>query len=377
MTKKRILAIVVVLVLGAVLSLAGCSGGSGGGDSGASDENTEQSAESSESAGDAVEIEPLTVLSSCTFQETETGGEIMKHFIDKVSELSGGKITVNMNWGGTLFDSAGEFDAVADGAINLVPLGHLPHIDKVTYLGFPGWAPGGTNGVVDYFNTLIFDDPETSKLIQDEAAEKGIKYLNVIAGGTNAFCAKYEFKDLDSLVEQSKSFGNFMAAEFESLGFQVTSVTPPDTYDALNRGLIDSTQMGFAPMVALAWYEVAPYWALDGTYTAGNMFTVNLEWWDGLSPAQQEVLQQAADDTEDFSITLYDDTISSDIAKVEDATGNKFVEFSDEDIARVWDACFKANAEATMKIAEQSGKTDGVNTILNKAAEISGAKWEG
>jgi TRAP-type C4-dicarboxylate transport system substrate-binding protein len=383
--KKRILT-TVALVFVLVVALAGCGGGSGGGsDSGGTDENpavedeaadVESSAEEAGEEAAAADVEALDILASTTFQESETGGLILKHFIDKAGELSGGKITVNMNWGGTLFDSAGEFDAIADGAVNLVALGHLPHIDKVTYLGFPGWAPGGTQGVVEYFNTLMFDDPETSKLIQDEAAEKGIKYLNVIAGGTNSFCANYAFTDLDSLVKGSKSFGNFMAAQFEMLGFQVTSVTPPDTYDALNRGLIDSTQMGFAPAVSLAWYEVAPYWALDGTYTAGNMFTVNLAWWDGLSPAQQEVIQQAADDTEAFSMTLYDEAITADIAKVEEATGNKFVEFNEADIAKIWDACFKANADATMNIAEQSGKADNMDIILKKAAEITGATWE-
>jgi TRAP-type C4-dicarboxylate transport system substrate-binding protein len=134
--------------------------------------------------------------------------------------------------------------------------------------------------------------------------------------------------------------------------------------------------MGFAPAVSLAWYEVAPYWALDGTYTAGNMFTVNLAWWDGLSAAQQDAIQKAADDTEAYSMTLYDDAITADIAKVEEATGNKFVEFNEADIARIWDACFKANADATMKIAEQSGKADNMDIILKKAAEITGATWE-
>jgi TRAP-type C4-dicarboxylate transport system substrate-binding protein len=371
MFKKRVLVCVLALAVACLFSACGGGGNAGGapGDAGADE------AVGTETESGAVSA--LTILASCTFGEQETGGMIMQHFIDQVSELSGGNISVNMNWGGTLFNSAGEFDAVADGAVNLIPLGHLPHIDKVTYLGFPGWAPGGVSGVVDYFNTLIFDDPETSKLIQDEATEKGIKYLNVIAGGTNAFCAKYAFTDLDSLSANSKSFGNFMAAQFEALGFQVTAVTPPETYDALNRGLIDSTQMGFAPMVAMAWYEVAPYWALDGTYTAGNMFTVNLNWWNGLSAEQQDIIQTAADDTEQFSMTIYDEAISSDITKVEEFTDNKFVEFNDADIAKIWDACFSANASATMKIAENNGKIEGVNTILKKAAEITGAEWNG
>ncbi len=41
-------------------------------------------------------------------------------------------------------------------------------------------------------------------LIQDEAASFGIKYLNVIAGGTNALCASYAYTDLDRFLDETK-----------------------------------------------------------------------------------------------------------------------------------------------------------------------------
>lgn len=93
----------------------------------------------------------------------------------------------------------------------------------------------------------MFDDPETSAIIQGQAEELGIKYLNVTPAGANAFCSKNAFTDLDSLVAGSSAFGNFDAAIFEALGFQVTSVAPPDCYDALNRGLIDAHPDGLRP----------------------------------------------------------------------------------------------------------------------------------
>ena len=53
--------------------------------------------------------------------------------------------------------------------------------------------------------------------------------------GANAFATKYEFTDLASMVAGFSAFGNFDAAIFESLGFQVSPVTPPETYEALDR----------------------------------------------------------------------------------------------------------------------------------------------
>ena len=325
---------------------------------------------------ESIECDPLTIDFSTVYNETETGGQIIKHFEEYISNLTGGAITMNIFWGGTLFSDAEALDGVNSGAVNMTALGHMPHLATLNYLAFPGFAPGGTKAALDYFDTLMFKDPETSALIQQEAADNGIIYLNVLAGGANAFCTTYEFTDLDSMISGSKSFGNMDAAIFEKLGFQVTSVGPGDCYDALQRGLIDSTQMGLAPMVSMGWEEVASYWALDGTYTAGNMFTANLEWWNGLTDAQRQAIQQACDEVEEYSAGIYDDSIASDCATIEEKTGNKMVEFSDADVERVWAATFDAKADSAMETAKANGKEEGMTKILEKAAEITGYDWK-
>ena len=324
---------------------------------------------------DSITCDPLTIEFSTIYNETETGGQIIKHFEEYLNNLTGGAITMNIFWGGTLFTDPEALDGVNSGAVNMTALGHMPHLATLNYLAFPGFAPGGTKAALDYFDTLMFKDPETSALIQQEAADNGIIYLNVLAGGANAFCTTYEFTDLDSMIAGSKSFGNMDAAIFEALGFQVTSVGPGDCYDALQRGLIDSTQMGLAPMVSMGWDEVASYWALDGTYTAGNMFTANLEWWNGLTDAQRQAISQACDEVEEYSAGIYDDSIATDCATIEEKTGNKMVQLSDEDIARVWAATFDAKAASAMDTAKANGKEEGMTKILEKAAEITGYTW--
>ena len=267
-------------------------------------------------------------------------------------------------------------DGISSGAMNMTLFGHMPHTGTLNYLGFPGFAPGGTQAALDYFDELLFNNPETSALIQGEAADNNIIYLNVIAGGANAFCTTYEFTDLDSMVAGSKSFGNFDAAIFEKLGFQVTAVAPPDCYDALQRGLIDSTQMGLAPMVSMGWQDVAGYWALDGTYAAGNMATANLEWWNGLSDAQRQAIEQAAKELEAYSAGIYDSEIADQCAKIEADTGNKMIELGQADLDRIWAAVFEAKADSAMSTAEANGKAEGMTKILEVAAQFTGYDWQ-
>jgi TRAP-type C4-dicarboxylate transport system substrate-binding protein len=105
------------------------------------------------------------------------------------------------------------------------------------------------------------------------------------------------------------------------------------------------------------------------------MFTANLDWWNGLTDAQREVIQAAADDVEEYSAELYNDAIAADQATVESSTGNAFVEFSQEDIDRFWAACFEAKAESAMETATANGKAEGMTKILEVAADITGYDW--
>lgn len=328
------------------------------------------------STGETVKVDALTIKFSSTFNENETGGEVLKYFQQQLSDLSGGAITANISWGGTLFTSADELDAVMDGAVNMIALGHMPHLDTLPSLSFPSFAPDSAQNAIDYFEEIMFNNADSSKIIQSEAEKLGVKYLNVIAGGSNAFCAKYAFTDLSTLVSGSSSFGNFDAAPFEALGFKVTAITPPETYDSLQRGLIDATQMALAPMTSLSWYEVAPYWALDNTYSAGNFFTVNLDWWNGLTDAQREVIEKASDATETYSVNMFTDSDDTNITKIEEKTGNKFVAFSDEDCAKWWGILFEAKAKDALARAETNNMTDDMVKILQVAASFTKYDWK-
>ena len=73
---------------------------------------------------------------------------------------------------------------------------------------------------------------------------------------------------------------------------------------------------------------------------------------------------------------MYNTDIAGDIATVEEATGNEFVQFSDEDIARIWAAVFDAKADAALQMAGANGKTEGMIKILQVCADCTGYDWQ-
>lgn len=380
-----------LLALAMMVALVACGNTASSGSSTSAGENTPSSGDRGGSnadagAGDAeaettatgdftpIDCDPLEISFSTTFNQPETGGQVIQQWIDYLSEYSNGNITVDPYWGGTLYSDVDVLDGLSSGAIDMTTLGHMPHLNTLVYLNFPSFAPGGTEASLDYFTTIMFDNEETAPLVQQEAADNGIIYLNVLPGGANVFCTTYAFTDLDSLISNSKSFGNMDATVFESLGFQVTSIGPADGYDALQRGLIDSTQMGLTPLVSMQYYDIADYWALDGTYAAGNFITANLDWWNSLSHDQQNIIRAASDAAQAWSTALYEEEIGTDLSTIETA-GCTIVELSDEDINRIWAANFEAKAKSALSIAEANGKTEGMVEILKLAAELTGYDW--
>ncbi len=363
MKLKKLFALLLALAM--VLALTAC----GGNNSNDGDSND------TENGTATTEIDPLTITFTTTYQETETGGLQVADFANYIEEASGGAMKVEVWYGGTVYSDTEVLGAMESGAVNMTLFAHSAFTETLYYLGFPTFGTGGIEETLDFFDYVIFENEETASLIASQLADHDMIFLSTLAGGANALCAKYEFTDLDSLVSGCGAFANFDAAIWEYLGFNVTALTVPDIYNALDTGLADATEMGLSPMVSLTWYEVAPYWALDGTYSAGNFVTANLTWWNGLTDAQRKIIEDAAAYLEEQSISVYADATESDIATVEDATGNKFVTFSDEDYARIWEACFEAKADAAMTVAKNNNDVDNMVTILEAAAKATNYDW--
>lgn len=348
---KKLLALLLAVVM--VLALAACGSGSG-----------------SDSSADGG-VAPLTITFNSSYNETETGGVLAKHFKDTLESISNGAITVNVSYGGTLFTPDDELDACGDGAINMMIFGHTRHTAELPVLcAIPDFAPESIQNAIDYFN-YVLADADAGAAIQAEADAYGIKYLSVNAGGPNYFLANFAFDNLTDLVAKSAAFGNMAPAKFEALGFNVVGVFPWDYYSAFDTGLMDASQMDGPAMYSMSLFEVAKWWMSDGTFAAGNFITVNQDWWNGLSAEQQALIQQAADETSAFSYTYN----QGEYEKLEQNlldNGVTLVEMTDAEFDTWWSAIFESAANDAQAAAAANGNLDAVNAVLKAAADFTG-----
>ena len=343
---------------------------------------TEEAAETETEA--AAEIEPLNIIFNCLFNETETGGQLATHFKEEVEAISGGAITVDIKYGGTSLGHGDQLTGMGSGSANMCLLSQSDDPDTLPLLNtIPQYFGDSVANAVDCYNDIVFENETTSALINAEAEAAGIKYLSVNGGGANAFIATFEFSTLSDLMSSTGSFGNHLVAMYQELGsrlglsgLNVIDVFPWDLATDFQTGIIDATQMDASALVSMQLYTDAPYWMYDNTYSAGNFVTVNLDWWNGLSAAQQDAIQQAADATEAYSVELQNSAIEADKATLADG-GATVIDIDDEGYTVWYDVIAQTAFRDGMARGEIAGTTDNVQAVIDEVCALTGLTYEG
>lgn len=376
----------IALLLAALMVFALCACGSTEQASEPVAEQTTTEAPTTEAAPEAADtgVGSLSIIFNCLFNETETGGQIATHFKEEIEELSGGAITVDVKYGGTFLGHGDQLSGMGSGSANMCLISQSDNPDELPLLNtIPQYFGDSIANALDCFNDIIFENETTASLIQAEAEANGIKFLATSAGGANAFLANYEFTTLADLIGTTESFGNHNVAMYQELGermgyagINVIDVFPWDLTTDFQTGIIDATQMDASALVSMQLYTDAPYWMYDNTYAAGNFITVNLDWWNGLTAEQQDLIQQAADATSQFSLGLLQTATDTDKATLAD-NGATVIDIDAEGFATWYDVICQIAFRDGVARGEIAGIGDNVMAVINRVCELTGVTYAG
>ena len=365
---KKFLSLLLALVM--IFALVACGNNSqpSGSNAPAADPSASQAP-----AGETDPFEGLpnvTLKMAATVNENEIGGQIMAEFLRYVTENTNGKVTFDTFYGGILASAMEELQMVSTGAVDLIPLGHNPHAENLPLLNGPSWVNGSEEDAVNYFNYLVFENEETSALIQAEAAANNIIYLGFQPSGKNAFVSKVEATSFADL--QGKQLGAMANQQlFQSLGMVVVTTPPPDTYESLSRGVIDLSRLSFTAAMNMKWYEVAKTWLLDGTSAAGSPFTMNLDTWNSLPAEYQEVFYAAAEHCVEYGLKLATESEAENIAFLE-SQGCTVMELPAEDQTLFYESLVSITMQACRDRAARLGITEQQEIVIAATLEYLG-----
>lgn len=316
--------------------------------------------------------EVIELRYASAFPEAVAPSQFALHFANYVEEKSGGRVKFKMYHAGVLGETVEMLNLVSTGAIDMTLVIHPIFKEKLPLHNFPEDVMGGMDKTMNYVNRLNFEIPETSALLEAEFTANNIKGLNYCALGEDGILANTTFHSLADMKGLKIGADKEMKA-YSQLGLTVVSVSQPDMYEALGRGVCNILPFPVEAVASNRWYEKGKCFMYNGLYHAGQQFVVNLDTWNRLPADIQEIFIAAAKDTEAFSVE-WDKQKTTEYEQVLRNDGLEVGRFSEADSRTLMKLCRRIDAEDMLAVAQKAGKAEAAELILKYAEEMTGAQ---
>ena len=274
-----------------------------------------------------------------------------QRFAKRVTDMSDGRIQINYFAAGERVKAFDSFDEVASGNAQIY------HGAEYYWKGkHPGFA---------YFCTVPFGLSANEfnawmrfrggqQLWDELAAPFGIKGL--MCGNTGVQMGGWFRKEINSAddlkglkIRMPGLGGDVMA----KLGASPVSLPGSQIYENLVSGAIDATEwVGPWNDQAMKFYEAAKYYYYPGMHEPGAMLSIgiNKKWWDGLSKADQLIIEAASSMENEVMMSEYNAKNGAALATLVNDQGVKLRRFNDD----VYDAFGEAAEEVFAEVRQHS-----------------------
>ena len=338
-------------VSAAALALTAC-GGSG---SSTAASTASSAAASTAPAGDAAAAasDPKVTLVYAEVNPLDTiVGQTGSHFKEKVEELTGGSVVVDVQASGVLGSENDVLDAILGGSTSI-------DISRISAFALTSYGcnkskllsiPFTFENRAHFWN---FANSELAPEFLNEPQELGLPVRGIFYGEEgfrHFFTVKpvsgiADFKGLKLRVSNDPVMNGMV----EGLGANPTVVSFGELYSALQTGVVDGAEQPIANNKSNAFPEVANNLILDGHTLGAVQAVITDNAWNKLTENQQAAVMEAAADTQAFNADL-SETAENKVLDELKSSGCNVVDVPDK---TPWqEACAKVISENTSDQAE-------------------------
>lgn len=338
-------------VSAAALALTAC-GGSG---SSTAASTASSAAASTAPAGDAAAAasDPKVTLVYAEVNPLDTiVGQTGSHFKEKVEELTGGSVVVDVQASGVLGSENDVLDAILGGSTSI-------DISRISAFALTSYGcnkskllsiPFTFENRAHFWN---FANGELAPEFLNEPQELGLPVRGIFYGEEgfrHFFTVKpvsgiADFKGLKLRVSNDPVMNGMV----EGLGANPTVVSFGELYSALQTGVVDGAEQPIANYKSNAFPEVANNLILDGHTLGAVQAVITDNAWNKLTENQQAAVMEAAADTQAFNADL-SETAENKVLDELKSSGCNVVDVPDK---TPWqEACAKVISENTSDQAE-------------------------
>lgn len=234
-------------------------------------------------------------------------GKTAQFFKEKVEELTGGSVIINIQHSGVLGTEAQVLDGILSGS-GTVDIGRFSAFQFTAYgcnkaklLSIPY-----TFVSRDHFWNFANSELATEFLAEPQSV--GLPLRGVCYGeeGFRHFFFRNEVTDINSLKEMKirVSEDPVMTGMVKNLGANPTVVSFTELYSALQTGVVDGAEQPIANYRSNAFPEVAPYLMLDGHTLGAIQIVITDMAWAKLTEEQQAAIMEAGKLTQAYNAEL-------------------------------------------------------------------------
>ena len=283
-------------------------------------------------------------------------GQAVAKFGELVSQKSDGKIKVKLFAGGLLGNDVSMVSSLQGGTQEMT----IP--DTSTLVGIAGLKEFGLINLPFVLNSSqeadeLLDGPWGQKLMA-KLPEKGLVGLGFwengfrqISNNRHPINKAEDISGLKLRVIQNPLFID----TFKALGANALPMPFPEVYTALETGTVDGQENPLATLIASKFYEVQKHTVISNHIYSVWAFLISKKFWDKLSPDEQKILTEAANEATAFerkTIRAFDATALEEIK----AKGIQVTTLSDEETAKLREITKPVSAKYTQEFGEAGAK---------------------
>lgn len=303
---KRILGLLLALTL--ILSFTGCglesptdTDDSAGSSSGSSTDDS-----SSDDSNATVEPEVVLVYAEVNPLDSIVG-QTATAFADKIEELSGGTMVLDIQANGVLGSENDVLDTMLGGG-STIDMSRISAFALTSYGGEKSklLSVPYTFANREHFWNFATSDLADEFLLEPHENGSGIRGLFYGEEGFRHFFMSTPITGIEGMagLKVRISTDPIATGMVEGLGASPTVVDYAELYSALQTGVVDAAEQPIANYQSKAFFEVADTMILDGHTLGAIQVIITDEAWDSLTEEQQSILVEAGEYASQFNRDL-------------------------------------------------------------------------
>jgi TRAP-type mannitol/chloroaromatic compound transport system substrate-binding protein len=218
-----------------------------------------------------------------------------ERFVKRVSDLTGGKFTIELFAGGQLIPAPQAFDAVRGGALEMMKTFDGYEAGKIPAFAFTSTVPFGfpeSEQLEAWFYEMGGLD-----LAREAYAPAGLFYIAPTVYGQEPLHSKVPIAKIADLAGKKGRFVGLASAVMAAFGVSVAPLPTSEVYSALDKGVIDLADRGdLTANFEAGLAEVAKYVILPGIHqpTTATSYVANRGAYEKLPAEFKSALAVAA-----------------------------------------------------------------------------------